>query len=54
VKVLFYLKKYFFFLDWDINEDVENELIKGGQLSGDATQFNSVIILKHIKINENS
>jgi len=27
--------------DLDI-EDVENELIKGGQLSGDATQFNTV------------
>jgi len=29
--------------DWDVNEDVENELIKGGQLSGDATQFNTLI-----------
>jgi hypothetical protein len=23
-------------------EDIENELVKGGQLSGDATQFNTV------------
>ncbi len=29
-------------LDWDIYEDIENELVKGGQLSGDATQFNTV------------
>jgi len=29
-------------IDLDINEDVENELIKGGQLNGDATQFNTV------------
>jgi len=23
--------------NWDIYEDIENELVKGGQLSGDAT-----------------
>jgi len=40
--------------NWDINEDVENELIKGGQLSGDATQFNSLIeglIINMLKTN---